>query len=78
MHGLDARSYRERFGIPARHPLTARTMTAIRKQIARQSKPWEKAPTYLKAHPQVTPPVVKKTRVKTKQVPEKGTSRTKK
>jgi predicted transcriptional regulator len=49
-HGLDARSYRLKYGIPLRQPLSARSVTALRKQIVQRSRPWEKAPTYLKAH----------------------------
>ena len=49
-HGLDARSYRRKYGIPLRQPLSARSVTALRKQIVQRSRPWEKAPTYVKAH----------------------------
>jgi predicted transcriptional regulator len=49
-HGFDARSYRLNYGIPLRQPLSARAVTARRKQIVQRSRPWEKAPTYLKAH----------------------------
>ena len=49
-HGLDARSYRVKYGIPLRQPLSARSVTALRKQIVQRSRPWEKAPTYVKAH----------------------------
>jgi predicted transcriptional regulator len=77
-HGLDAQSYRVKYGIPPRQPLSARSVTALRKQIVQQSRPWEKAPTYLKAQEKVEKkaeqPVVKKTR----QVPKKGASRVKK
>ena len=48
-HGLDARSYRAKYGIPRTQPLTAKAVTAHRKQLVQQSRPWEKAPTYLKA-----------------------------
>lgn len=61
-HGLDSRSYRERYGIPRHQPLSARAMTARRKQIAQQSRPWEKAPTYVKAHKKTQQPAAKKTR----------------
>jgi predicted transcriptional regulator len=77
-HGLDARSYRLTYGIPPRQPLSARAVTARRKQIVQQSRPWEKAPTYLKAHgkveTQAKQPVVKKTRQERK----KGALRVKK
>jgi predicted transcriptional regulator len=49
-HGLDGRSYREKYGIPRTHPLAAKETTALRKVIVQRSKPWEKAPTYVKAH----------------------------
>ena len=49
-HGLDGRSYRVKYGMPPSQPLSARSVTAIRKQIVQRSRPWEKAPTYLKAH----------------------------
>jgi predicted transcriptional regulator len=73
-HGLDARSYRGKYGIPPRQPLSARTVTAIRKQIVQQSRPWEKAPTYLKAQEKVAQAVAEQT----KPAPRKGTSRAKK
>jgi predicted transcriptional regulator len=73
VHGLDARSYRVKYGIPLRQPLAARTVTALRKQIAQRSRPWEKAPTYLKAHEQVAQAVAKQTRP----APKKGTARVK-
>ena len=49
-HELDGRSYRVKYGMPPRQPLSARAVTALRKQIVQRSRPWEKAPTYLKAH----------------------------
>ena len=49
-HGLDARSYRLKYRIPLRQPLSARAVTALRKQIVQRSRPWEKAPRYRKAH----------------------------
>jgi predicted transcriptional regulator len=49
VHGLDARSYRAKYAIPRRQPLSARAVTALRKQIVQETRPWEKAPTYLKA-----------------------------
>ncbi len=48
-HGLDARSYRAKYGIPRTQPLSAKDTTAMRKKIVQKSRPWEKAPTYLKA-----------------------------
>jgi predicted transcriptional regulator len=48
-HGLDGRSYREKYGIPRTQPLAAKDTTAIRKKIVQETKPWEKAPAYVKA-----------------------------
>jgi predicted transcriptional regulator len=73
-HGLDARSYRGKYGIPPRQPLSARAVTALRKQIVQQSRPWEKAPTYLKAQEKVAQATAEQTR----QAPRKGASRAKK
>ncbi len=49
-HDLDARSYRTKYGIPRTQPLSAKETTAMRKKIVQKSRPWEKAPTYIKAH----------------------------
>lgn len=49
-HDLDARSYRSKYGIPRNQPLSAKETTAMRKKIVQKSRPWEKAPTYIKAH----------------------------
>ncbi len=54
--------------------LSARAVTALRKQIVQRSRPWEKAPTYLKAHEQVAQAVAEQTRP----APRKGTARAKK
>lgn len=48
-HGLDGRSYRVKYGIPRTQALAARSVTAMRKTIAQRARPWEKAPTYMKA-----------------------------
>ena len=72
-HGLSARAYRVKYGMPPRQPLSARAVTALRKQIVQQSRPWEKAPTYLKAHEQVAQAIAEKT----KPAPRKGTARAK-
>ena len=66
-HGLDSWSYRQRYRIPPRQPLSARAVTAHRKQLAYQLRPWEKAPMYLKAHEKGQEPVVQK-----KRRPKKG------
>jgi predicted transcriptional regulator len=54
-HTLDARSYRAKYGIPRGQPLSAKDTTAMRKKIVQQSRPWEKAPTYMKAHASKAP-----------------------
>jgi predicted transcriptional regulator len=48
-HDLEPRSYRVKYGIPRTQPLAAKDTTALRKKIVQQTKPWEKAPTYMKA-----------------------------
>ena len=48
-HGLDGKTYRIKYGIPRTQPLAAKEITAIRKESMQRSRPWEKAPTYLKA-----------------------------
>jgi predicted transcriptional regulator len=49
-HGLDGRSYRAKYGIPLTQPLAARSTTERRRQVARETRPWEKAPMYRKGH----------------------------
>jgi predicted transcriptional regulator len=51
-HDLDPRSYRIKHGIPRTQPLSAKDTTAARKRIVQESRPWEKAPTYMKAREQ--------------------------
>src|SRR5437763_3074291 len=48
-HGLDGRSYRVKYGIPRTQSLSAKEMTLKRKEIVQKARPWEKAPTFLKA-----------------------------
>jgi len=48
-HGLDGKAYRIKYGIPRAQPLAAKEMTSRRKEIAQRSRPWEKAPTFVKA-----------------------------
>jgi predicted transcriptional regulator len=52
MHELDGRSYRAKYGIPRTQPLSARSTTDRRRQVVRQTRPWEKAPTYRKGQTQ--------------------------
>ena len=48
-HGLDGKAYRSKYGIPRTQSLAAKEITLRRKAMAQGSKPWEKAPTFLKA-----------------------------
>jgi ROS/MUCR transcriptional regulator protein len=48
-HGLDGRAYRSKYGMPRTQPLAAKETTSRRKEIVQRSKPWEKAPTFVKA-----------------------------
>jgi predicted transcriptional regulator len=48
-HALDGRSYRVKYGIPRTQPLAAKETTLRRKEIVQSSRPWEKAPTFVKA-----------------------------
>ncbi len=48
-YDLDPRSYRQQFGIPRTQALSAKETTAMRKRVVQESRPWEKAPTYMKA-----------------------------
>lgn len=42
-HGFDSRAYRRKYGIPREQPLSARVVTARRRQLAKSIRPWEKA-----------------------------------
>jgi predicted transcriptional regulator len=48
-HGLDGKAYRVKYGIPRAQPLAAKATTSRRKEIVQQSRPWEKAPTFVRA-----------------------------
>ena len=48
-HGLDGRSYRVKYGIPRTQPLAAKEITSHRQKVVQRTKPWEKAPTFVKA-----------------------------
>jgi predicted transcriptional regulator len=56
LHGLDGRSYRMKYAIPPTQPLAARSTTDRRRQVVRQTRPWEKAPTYRKGQARNSPP----------------------
>jgi predicted transcriptional regulator len=53
-HGLNARTYRLKYGIPHSQSLAARETAAKRRQIAAEVRPWEKAPAYVKAQEKKT------------------------
>src|SRR2546422_4475280 len=48
-HGLDGKAYRIKYGIPRAQPLSAKETTSRRKEVVQRARPWEKAPTFLKA-----------------------------
>ena len=48
-HELDGRSYREKYRIPRTQPLAAKETTVKRKEMVQRSRPWENAPTFVKA-----------------------------
>jgi len=48
-HGLDGKTYRIKHGIPRTQALAARETTSKRQEIVQRSRPWEKAPTFVKA-----------------------------
>src|SRR5262245_34149410 len=48
-HGLDGKAYRIKYGIPRTQPLAAKEITSRRKEMVQRSRPWEKAPTFVKA-----------------------------
>ena len=61
-HGLDGRSYRVKYGIPRTQPLAAKETTLRRKEITQRLRPWEKAPTFLKAQEKAQQVVVQRTK----------------
>src|SRR3989440_7212261 len=61
-HGLDGKAYRIKYGIPRAQPLAAKEMTSRRKEIVQRSRPWEKAPTFLKAQEKAEKAVAQQTR----------------
>jgi predicted transcriptional regulator len=48
-HALDGKAYRLKYGIPRTQSLAAKAITLRRKEVVQRSRPWEKAPTYVKA-----------------------------
>jgi predicted transcriptional regulator len=60
-HGLDGESYRAKYGIPRTQALAAKATTSKRKEIVQRSRPWEKAPTFVKAQEKAQQVVAQKT-----------------
>src|SRR6266516_1025780 len=48
-YGLDGKAYRIKYGIPRTQSLAAKEITSRRKEHVQRSRPWEKAPTFIKA-----------------------------
>ncbi len=69
-HSLDGRSYRIKYGIPRVQSLAAKAITLRRKEVVQRSRPWEKAPTFVKAQ-------VERNREKAAVAPRKRTARVK-
>ena len=72
-HNLDGKSYRVKYGMPRTQSLSAKETTSRRKEIVQRSRPWEKAPTYLKAQEKTKQVEAQKT----KKAQRKGISRAK-
>ena len=60
-HGLDGKAYRIKYGIPRTQSLSAKETTLKRKEVVQRSRPWEKAPTFLKAQEKAQKVVAQKT-----------------
>ena len=73
VHGLDGQSYRVQYGIPRTQALSAKETTSKRKEIVQRSRPWEKAPTFLKAQEKAEKALAQQTR----KAQRKGTARAK-
>ena len=69
-HGLDGKAYRIKYGIPRTQALAAKETTLKRKEIVQRARPWEKAPTFVKAQE-------KKQREKAALAPRKRTAQRK-
>jgi predicted transcriptional regulator len=61
-HGLDGRSYRVKYGIPRTQPLAAKEITSHRQEVVQRTRPWEKAPTFVKAQEKARKAVVQRKR----------------
>jgi predicted transcriptional regulator len=72
-HGLDGKAYRIKYGIPRTQPLTAKEITSHRQEVVQRTKPWEKAPTFVKAQEKAQKAVAPRKRATQRQ----GTARAK-
>jgi predicted transcriptional regulator len=70
-HNLDGKSYRIKYGVPRTQPLAAKEITLRRKAMVQRSRPWEKAPTFLKAQEKAQKAIAQQT----KKAPRKKTAR---
>lgn len=64
-HGLDARAYRAKYGIPRRHPLTCKATSQRRREVLRATRPWEHSPKWLESHAPAPAKKGRRTRAKT-------------
>jgi predicted transcriptional regulator len=62
-HGLDGKAYRIKYGIPRTQALAAKETTLKRKEIVQRARPWEKAPTFVKAQEKAQKAVAQRKRV---------------
>ena len=76
-HGLDRQAYRIKYGIPRAQPLAAKSVTVLRKKIAQETKPWEKAPRYMKAQEGKAASQKANQKAKTRKRPRRRTTATK-
>jgi len=60
-HGLEGRSYRAKYGILRTQPLAAKEITSHRQEVVQRARPWEKAPTFVKAQEKTQKAVAQKT-----------------
>src|SRR5215831_8643616 len=61
-HGLDGKAYRIKYGIPRTQPLAAKEITSHRQEVVQRTRPWEKAPTFLKAQEKAQQAVAQQTK----------------
>jgi hypothetical protein len=70
---LDGKAYRIKYGIPRTQPLAAKEITSHRQEVVQRTKPWEKAPTFVKAQEKAQKAVAQRKRA----TQRKGTTRAK-